>query len=47
MWNICVVDIVAKQYDNVSFHDGVIDIIPHFFTTVNNMMHGTTTTTTY
>jgi hypothetical protein len=46
MWNICVVDIATKQYDNVSFHDGIVDIIPHLFT-IANMMHGTTTITTY
>lgn len=38
---------IVKHYGNISFHGGMADIIPRFLTTIDDMMHGLATTTTY
>jgi hypothetical protein len=47
MRNKWILNITTKHYDSVSFHDGVVDIIPYFFIVANNEMHGITTTIAY
>ncbi len=42
-----MVDTTSEQYNNISFHDAVVDIIPQFFTTIQNVMYGKTIETTY
>ncbi len=38
---------ITKHYGNISFHDGMANIIPQFLTITDDMMHGLATTTTY
>jgi hypothetical protein len=37
MRNIQVVDIVVKQYGNVSLHVGIVDTIPQFHATTKKL----------
>lgn len=47
VWNNQMANIIVEQYNNASFHDGVIDIVPQFLIVGNNVMYGTTTKTPY
>ncbi len=38
---------IVEHCNNVSFHDGIANIVPYFFMAMDNVMHGTTTKTTY
>ncbi len=40
-------NITFEQYNNVSFHDGVVDIVRQFLKTTQNVMYNTTIQTTY
>jgi len=42
-----ILGIIVKHYGNTSFHGGMANIIPQFFTTTDDKIHGLTTTTTY
>ncbi len=47
VWNRQVVNTITMQYDNVSFHVKVVDIVPQFFTIAKNITYGMTIETTY
>jgi hypothetical protein len=34
-----VANTTFEQYNNVSFHDGVVDIVPQFLKTTQNVMY--------
>ncbi len=42
-----VLNIAIKQYGSISFHGEVGDIIPQFFTTIDNGLHGLIITIAY
>jgi hypothetical protein len=42
--NKWISNITTKHYNNVSFHDGMVYIVPQFFIVVDNETHGITTT---
>jgi hypothetical protein len=44
VWNKSAADTTSEQYNNVSFHDGVV---PQFLVTMQYEMYGTTIETTY
>ncbi len=40
-------NITTKQYGSVSLHGGIIDIMPRFCATIDNVAYGTTTKVVY
>jgi hypothetical protein len=40
-------NITTKQYGSVSLHGGIIDTMPQFCATIDNVAYGTTTKVVY
>jgi hypothetical protein len=47
VWNRQVVDTIIKKYKSVSVHAKVVNIIPQFRETTENVAYGTTTKVSY